>query len=99
MGAAVFFLLSLLCYMRHCRLRRDARTRPVGRRWAWMLGGLGCAAASMLWKEQGVTVLAVSAVYDLFVFQRLRLHQALTLLLGKVNEWVGGASGTWLRHI
>lgn len=98
-GAAVFFLLSLFCYMRHCRLRRDARTRPVGRRWAWMLGGLGCAAASMLWKEQGVTVLAVSAVYDLFVFQRLRLHQALTLLLGKVNEWVGRASGTWLRHI
>lgn len=88
-GAAVFFLLSLFCYMRHCGLRRDARARPVGGRWAWMLGGLGCAAASMLWKEQGVTVLAVSAVYDLFVFQRLCFHQALTLLLGKVNEWVG----------
>ncbi|CAG01912.1 unnamed protein product, partial [Tetraodon nigroviridis] len=82
-GAAVFFLLSLFCYMRHCGLRREARTRPAGRRWAWMLGGLGCAAASMLWKEQGVTVLAVSAVYDLFVFQRLRLHQVVTLLLGK----------------
>lgn len=43
----------------------------------------------MLWKEQGVTVLAVSAVYDLFVFQRLRLNQVFTLLLAKVNEWVG----------
>lgn len=40
----------------------------------------------MLWKEQGVTVLAVSAVYDLFVFQRLRFRQALLLLLGKVNR-------------
>lgn len=50
-----------------------------------MLGGLACAAASMLWKEQGVTVLAVSAVYDLFVFQRLRLQQVFALLLGKVN--------------
>lgn len=49
-----------------------------------MLGSLWCAAASMLWKEQGVTVLAVSAVYDLFVFQRLRFQQAL-FLLGKVN--------------
>uniref|UniRef100_A0A674MPL0 dolichyl-phosphate-mannose--protein mannosyltransferase n=1 Tax=Takifugu rubripes TaxID=31033 RepID=A0A674MPL0_TAKRU len=85
-GAAAFFLLSLFCYARHCRLRRDTRTRVVGRRWAWMLGGLGCAAASMLWKEQGVTVLAVSAVYDLFVFQRLRLTQVFALLLGKVKE-------------
>lgn len=51
-----------------------------------MLGGLACAAASMLWKEQGVTVLAVSAVYDLFVFQRLRLQQVFALLLGKVRS-------------
>uniref|UniRef100_A0A8C9X2V4 dolichyl-phosphate-mannose--protein mannosyltransferase n=1 Tax=Sander lucioperca TaxID=283035 RepID=A0A8C9X2V4_SANLU len=55
----------------------------VTRCWGWMLGCLWCAAASMLWKEQGVTVLAVSAVYDLFVFQRLRFSQALLLLLGK----------------
>lgn len=88
-GAAAFFLLSLFCYARHCRLRR-----ALGRRWAWMLAGLGCAAASMLWKEQGVTVLAVSAVYDLFVFQRLRLTQVFALLLGKVKERVGGASRT-----
>uniref|UniRef100_A0A3P8S9J8 dolichyl-phosphate-mannose--protein mannosyltransferase n=1 Tax=Amphiprion percula TaxID=161767 RepID=A0A3P8S9J8_AMPPE len=75
-GAALFFLLSLLCYVRHCGLRRDSC-------WGWMLGSLWCAAASMLWKEQGVTVLAVSAAYDLFVFQRLRFRQALLLLLGK----------------
>uniref|UniRef100_A0A665VVY3 dolichyl-phosphate-mannose--protein mannosyltransferase n=1 Tax=Echeneis naucrates TaxID=173247 RepID=A0A665VVY3_ECHNA len=62
-GAALFFLLSLLCYVRHCGLRRDL----LARCWGWMLGSLWCAAASMLWKEQGVTVLAVSAVYDLFV--------------------------------
>lgn len=43
----------------------------------------------MLWKEQGVTVLAVSAIYDLFVIQRLRFRQALLLLLGKVNECPG----------
>ncbi|XP_078098871.1 protein O-mannosyl-transferase TMTC2-like [Sander vitreus] len=91
-GAALFFLLSLLCYMRHCGLRKDPRGTfqpgrcggsSVTRCWGWMLGCLWCAAASMLWKEQGVTVLAVSAVYDLFVFQRLRFSQALLLLLGK----------------
>lgn len=96
-GAALFFLLSLHCYVRHCGLRGDAHrtfhTRQCGgssvtRCWGWMLGSLWCAAASMLWKEQGVTVLAVSAVYDLFVVQRLRLCQALLLLLGKVNEWM-----------
>ncbi|XP_063761538.1 protein O-mannosyl-transferase TMTC2 [Eleginops maclovinus] len=85
-GAALFFLLSLLCYVRHCRLRRDIQSRRCGGSswcWGWMLASLWCAAASMLWKEQGVTVLAVSAVYDLFVFQRLRFRQALLLLLGK----------------
>ncbi|XP_014915942.1 protein O-mannosyl-transferase TMTC2 [Poecilia latipinna] len=91
-GAALFFLLSLLCYARHCGLRGDKwrafQRRTCGggsaaRCWGWMLGSLWCAAASMLWKEQGVTVLAVSAVYDLFVFQKLRVRQALLLLLGK----------------
>uniref|UniRef100_UPI0037E7AFAB protein O-mannosyl-transferase TMTC2 isoform X1 n=1 Tax=Semicossyphus pulcher TaxID=241346 RepID=UPI0037E7AFAB len=91
-GAALLFLLSLLCYMRHCGLRGDQRGTFQSRKcggcsvtlcWGWMLSSLWCAAASMLWKEQGVTVLAVSAVYDLFVFQRLRFRQALLLLLGK----------------
>ncbi|XP_047431444.1 protein O-mannosyl-transferase TMTC2 [Mugil cephalus] len=88
-GAALFFLLSLACYARHCGLRggdTEGRRRAAGSaagRWGWMLGSLWCAAVSMLWKEQGVTVLAVSAVYDLFVFQRLRFRQALLLLLGK----------------
>ncbi|XP_004548336.3 protein O-mannosyl-transferase TMTC2 [Maylandia zebra] len=91
-GAALFFLLSLLCYVRHCGLRpvphgafqnRQCGGGSVIRCWGWMLGSLWFAAASMLWKEQGVTVLAVSAVYDLFVFQRLRFRQALLHLLGK----------------
>uniref|UniRef100_A0A8C7ZCN7 dolichyl-phosphate-mannose--protein mannosyltransferase n=1 Tax=Oryzias sinensis TaxID=183150 RepID=A0A8C7ZCN7_9TELE len=88
-GAALFFLLSLFCYARHCRLRRAARC------WGWMLCSLCCAAASMLWKEQGVTVLAVSAVYDLFIFQRLQFGPAVLLLrnlrvllsLGMLASW------------
>ncbi|MGH0135076.1 UNVERIFIED_CONTAM: hypothetical protein FKN15_056999 [Acipenser sinensis] len=74
-GAALFFLLSLLCYMRHCSLRgHSAHCLP------WLLGSFACAACSMLWKEQGVTVLAVSAVYDVFVFHGLKFHQVISLL-------------------
>uniref|UniRef100_A0A4W5R8J6 dolichyl-phosphate-mannose--protein mannosyltransferase n=1 Tax=Hucho hucho TaxID=62062 RepID=A0A4W5R8J6_9TELE len=72
-GAALLFLLSLLCYTRDCQTRGYGRLRA----WMWLLGSLVCAASSMLWKEQGVTVLAVSAAYDLFVFQRLRFRQAV----------------------
>ncbi|XP_072311168.1 protein O-mannosyl-transferase TMTC2-like [Eucyclogobius newberryi] len=86
-GAALFFLLSLLCYMKHCWLRAGPRGghggSSVTRCWAWFLGSLWCAVGSMLWKEQGITVLAVSAVYDLFVFQRLRFRQVHQYLLGK----------------
>lgn len=46
-----------------------------------MTGSLGAAAAALLWKEQGVTVLAVSAVYDLCVVHRLRLREAIMLVL------------------
>ncbi|XP_066579736.1 protein O-mannosyl-transferase TMTC2 [Amia ocellicauda] len=79
-GAALFFLLSLLCYVRHCALRRHS-----ARSWAWLLGAMGCTACSMLWKEQGVTVLAVSAVYDVFVFHRLKFHQLISLIYKKKN--------------
>ncbi|XP_051911642.1 protein O-mannosyl-transferase TMTC2-like isoform X2 [Hippocampus zosterae] len=84
-GAAFFFLLSLLCYARHCGLRARRRQGAAARCWTWMAASLWCAAASMLWKEQGVTALAVLAVYDLFVFHRLTFRQALLLPFGKKN--------------
>ncbi|XP_041111165.1 protein O-mannosyl-transferase TMTC2-like isoform X2 [Polyodon spathula] len=79
-GAALFFLLSLLCYMRYCSLRGHC-----AHCWPWLLGSFACAACSMLWKEQGVTVLAVSAVYDVFVFHRLKFHQVISLIFKKKN--------------
>ena len=47
-------------------------SRLVIRKWLWLLATLICAACSMLTKEHGVTVLAVCAVYDLFVHSRLK---------------------------
>lgn len=83
MGAAMCFLLSLLCYRSHCRLRPHA-----GNSWsfkwrvqAWLAGSLVAATAAMLWKEQGVTVLAVSAVYDICVVHRMQLHHVLAVFL------------------
>lgn len=79
-GASLFFLLSLLCYIKHCSTRGcSART------WGWILGTGLCAGCSMLWKEQGVTVLAVSAVYDIFVFHRLKMNQILPTLYKRKN--------------
>ncbi|XP_076841965.1 protein O-mannosyl-transferase TMTC2 [Brachyhypopomus gauderio] len=70
-GAALFFLLALLCYAGHCARRAEgARTSC----WAWFLASLACSVCSMLWKEQGITVLAVAALYDLFVCHRMKLQ-------------------------
>ncbi|XP_029378721.1 protein O-mannosyl-transferase TMTC2 [Echeneis naucrates] len=81
-GAALFFLLSLLCYIRHCTLRGHA---GPWRLVAWLLGSLGCAACSMLWKELGVTVLAISALYDVCIFHRLKLRQIVILIYKRKN--------------
>ncbi|KAI7791631.1 protein O-mannosyl-transferase TMTC2 [Triplophysa rosa] len=86
-GAAFCFLVSLMCYARHCHLRPLAE-HSRGSAWRaglWMTGSLGAAAAALLWKEQGVTVLAVSAVYDLCVVHRLRLREAIMLVLKRRN--------------
>uniref|UniRef100_A0A1A8Q935 dolichyl-phosphate-mannose--protein mannosyltransferase n=1 Tax=Nothobranchius rachovii TaxID=451742 RepID=A0A1A8Q935_9TELE len=81
-GAALFFLLSLLCYIHHCRLRGHAGPLRLA---AWFLSSLGCAACSMLWKELGVTALAVSALYDICVFHRLKLRQVVRLIYKRNN--------------
>lgn len=86
-GAGLCFLLSLLCYFRHCRLRPGHSHCVRWRTWAWLAASLVMAAVAMLWKEQGVTVLAVSAIYDICVVHRMRLRQVLLLFL-KVSRVV-----------
>ncbi|XP_051726642.1 protein O-mannosyl-transferase TMTC2 [Ctenopharyngodon idella] len=81
-GAALFFLLALRCYICHCTPRTSG---AHGRSWTWFLGTLACASFSMLWKEQGVTVLAVAAMYDVFVFHRFKLQQVPALFQKKKN--------------
>ncbi len=82
-GAAFCFLLSLICYAQYCRLRPNAVHSSAIEWWTvlWLAGSLVAAAAALLWKEQGVTVLAVSTVYDLCVVHRLRLRKAVIMVL------------------
>lgn len=79
-GACLFFLLALICYIKHCCTRNYSEGT-----WGWLLGTGVCATCSMLWKEQGVTVLAVSAVYDVFVFHRLKMYQMISAI-NKVSK-------------
>ncbi|TKC34121.1 hypothetical protein EI555_012593, partial [Monodon monoceros] len=49
------------------------------------LGMVLWAGCSVLWKEQGVTVLAISAVYDMFVVHRLKMKQILPTIYKRKN--------------
>lgn len=81
-GACLFFLLSLLSYIRYVH-HRDENHSSDG-------GGGGTKAIlffvltavfttlSMLTKEQGVTVIAVCAIYDLFVKNKVRITDLLS---------------------
>ncbi|XP_043944371.1 protein O-mannosyl-transferase TMTC2 [Protopterus annectens] len=79
-GAGLFFLLTLICYVNHCTKRNSTQ-----RSWPWLMCALVFAACSMLWKEHGVTVLAVSAVYDIFVFHKMKIHQLIPDIYKKKN--------------
>lgn len=76
-GACFFFLLALLCYMEYVKLR-DRIHDPGGNgtsRFGYFLATSVLTTASMLTKEQGVTVLGVCAAYDLFVHNKMKLSQ------------------------
>lgn len=78
-GACLFFILSLLSYIKYVQLR-DMSHDPGGsrsQRFLYFLLMSLLTTASMLTKEQGVTVLAVCVAYDLFVHNKMKLKQIL----------------------
>uniref|UniRef100_A0A8C5WH57 Protein O-mannosyl-transferase TMTC2 n=1 Tax=Leptobrachium leishanense TaxID=445787 RepID=A0A8C5WH57_9ANUR len=90
-GAGLFFLLSMLCYVKHC----STRGYSVGS-YCWILCAGLCAFCSMLWKEQGVTVLAVLAVYDVFVFHKLKLNEFIPAVSKRKNVFFSvGLLAAW----
>uniref|UniRef100_A0A0A9XPY3 dolichyl-phosphate-mannose--protein mannosyltransferase n=2 Tax=Lygus hesperus TaxID=30085 RepID=A0A0A9XPY3_LYGHE len=84
--STIFFLLSFLTYTQHVSARRARRgeydKKPIGRHqllveWVYLWASLGLAACAMLCKETGITVLALSAIYDTLLHR-----QSLSLKLG-----------------
>lgn len=61
----------------------------VIRKWMWLLVTLFFAACSMLTKEHGITVLAVCAVYDVFVHSRLRPKDIFSAVIFQVSVLTG----------
>lgn len=71
--SAVFFLLCLLAYKQCCK--EDNKTN-----YNWLLTSLLLCVATVLCKEQGVTVVAVCLVYDVFLARKLNLSRCIGLL-------------------
>ncbi|RWS17971.1 transmembrane and TPR repeat-containing protein 2-like protein [Dinothrombium tinctorium] len=67
-GAALFFLLSLMSYIKFCRKREK---QPPDSASTHLYLSLLFAALSMLTKEYGVTVLAVSGVYHFCIHSKV----------------------------
>ena len=66
--ACVFFLLSLLCYIRGVSTGSGRLLVPaVGTRWHYVLLGVFMCVCSLLSKEQGITALGVCAAFDVFL--------------------------------
>lgn len=82
-GACLFFIASLLAYIRS--QKTSMQISPFGWsniRWYWLLCSLVFSVASMLSKEQGITVLGVCAVYEiLLLISNKKKKQNLSELL------------------
>ena len=104
--AAVFYLGSLVCYVRAAAATAERRTR------AWLAGAVACGACAMLSKEQGVTALAVAGAADALRLlspahpQRWRQSRgrrlgavgaAAALLLALRAAATGGAAAPWAQ--
>lgn len=82
-GACLFFIASLLAYIRSQKtFMQISRFGWSNIRWHWLLCSLVLSVASMLSKEQGITVLGVCAVYEiLLLISNKKKKQNLSELL------------------
>ncbi|XP_003740831.1 protein O-mannosyl-transferase TMTC2-like [Galendromus occidentalis] len=82
-GACAFFLLALVAYMKYCESRAGESIESKLHKKTYLRTTSCLALASMLTKEHGITVLAVCAVYDLFVTQRCSVMDIVSMLRNK----------------
>ncbi|XP_064605710.1 protein O-mannosyl-transferase TMTC2-like [Liolophura sinensis] len=93
-GACLLFQLAFLCYVKYVRVRdsdvvglvqmdEGKSSHPDSRRYLYFLGCAFFTTASMLTKEQGVTVLGVCATYELFLHHRFTLQEIFSIFFQK----------------
>ncbi|KAF0308101.1 Transmembrane and TPR repeat-containing protein [Amphibalanus amphitrite] len=67
--SALFFTSAFLAYTRSVRSRTTTD-------WRWMFVSMVCVTASLLSKEQGITIVGVCVTYELFVVQKVSLRRS-----------------------
>ena len=80
--ASLMYILAILSYAKSSSKKRQKSIQGYIRptKWRHLLMTLGLAGLSMLSKEQGVTVLAVCAAYEIFVANKMVPSDFLTAL-------------------
>ncbi|GAB6030155.1 hypothetical protein CHUAL_005833 [Chamberlinius hualienensis] len=86
---AVFFLAAFFCYCKSCRSQKSD--------WFYLICCVCLTAIAMLCKEQGLTVIGVCIVYEIFIVQKMcwqhMLHHIENILIRK------SAVPHWLREM
>lgn len=89
--SSIFFLAAFLSYSKSTQTRSG-----IG--WKYLILCALAVTAAMLCKEQGITVIAICVVYEIFIVQKLRLfdflhpYQSLLSVKSGVPSWLRNAS-------
>jgi len=85
--ACLFFLLSLITYLKsvhYSNVINSVRTVHAEFNWSWLACSMLFAVLALFSKEQGVTVLGVCAVVDMFLISKVRME--LRELVGIITK-------------
>ncbi|KAL4232814.1 Protein O-mannosyl-transferase tmtc3 [Mactra antiquata] len=88
--SSIFFLAALMVYAKCTGFHKQTAWRPL-------LVSVVLVTIAMLCKEQGITVIGVCVVYELFIAQRALFKDLLAILLGllqgksKIPNWLKGS--------
>lgn len=84
--ACFFFVASFLAYIKSHKAPTNTTLHKQNRnQWPWLLLCFVMCVASMLSKEQGITVLGVCAVYEVIILFSSNKKQAVFVTLTKVS--------------
>ncbi|CAL4067251.1 unnamed protein product, partial [Meganyctiphanes norvegica] len=96
--SSLFFLGALLSYSAATsKMVRGTRGSRVATDWRLLVFAMLLATSAMLCKEQGITVIAICAVYELFVVQKVRGWELVQLGEGVVSG--KGSVPGWLADM